>query len=174
MTAHGFMLPLTRSTETTKSHCKSISVVGAPVSLLTLAACKRVGVLDRNAEPVGVAETLSATEDTAVTYAARDLLGNDTDADGNTLSIKSVTAITGGTAVLNQDGTVTFTPTANFNGAASFSYIATDGTADTASTTVTVNVGAANDAPVMRASLVVVQRVSLEKIQDRVGVPTHV
>jgi YD repeat-containing protein len=101
-----------------------------------------------NDAPVGVADTLSATEDTAVTYTAASLLGNDADADGNTLSIKSVTAITGGTAVLNGNGTVTFTPTANFNGAASFSYIATDGTADTAATTVTVNVGAVNDAPV--------------------------
>ena len=38
-----------------------------------------------------------------------------------------MTSGTGGTAVLNGNGTVTFTPAANFNGAASFSYTATDG-----------------------------------------------
>ena len=62
-----------------------------------------------------------------VTYTAAQLLGNDTDVDGDTLSIASVTSGTGGTAVLNANGTVTFTPNANFNGAASFSYTVTDG-----------------------------------------------
>ncbi len=102
---------------------------------------------DVNDAPVGVADTLAATEDTAVTYAAADLLRNDVDPEGDTLSIKSVTSISGGTVILSDDGTtVTFTPTPDFNGAASFSYIATDGTADSAATTVTVNVEAVNDA----------------------------
>ena len=64
------------------------------------------------------------------------------------LTIASVTSGTGGTAVLNGDGTVTFTPTANFNGAASFSYTASDGAATSNTATVTVNVAAVNDAPV--------------------------
>ena len=41
--------------------------------------------------PVANADTLSATEDTAVTYTAAQLVGNDTDVDGDTLSIASVT-----------------------------------------------------------------------------------
>ena len=73
--------------------------------------------------------TLAATEDTAVTYTAAQLLGNDTDVDGDTLSIASVSSGTGGTAVLNANGTVTYTPAANFNGAASFTYTVSDGTA---------------------------------------------
>ena len=44
---------------------------------------------------------------------------------------------------------MTFTPNANFNGAANFSYTVTDGSADSSTTaTVTVNVAAVNDAPV--------------------------
>ncbi|MCQ4349189.1 cadherin-like domain-containing protein [Pseudomonas stutzeri] len=43
-------------------------------------------------------------------------MGNDSDVDGDSLSIASVTSGTGGTAVLNADGTVTFTPDADFNG----------------------------------------------------------
>ncbi|MDD2729096.1 tandem-95 repeat protein, partial [Malikia sp.] len=93
---------------------------------------------DANHAPVGLADSLEAAEDTEVTYTAEDLLGNDTDADGNPLTIKSVTSGTGGTVVLNEDGTVTFTPDAGFNGEASFSYVATDGTLDTEETAVTV------------------------------------
>ncbi|MCQ4349146.1 cadherin-like domain-containing protein [Pseudomonas stutzeri] len=67
--------------------------------------------------------TVAATEDTPVTFAAADLLGNDSDVDGDSLSIASVTSGTGGSAVLNADGTVTFTPDADFNGVATFSYM---------------------------------------------------
>ncbi|MCQ4349163.1 cadherin-like domain-containing protein [Pseudomonas stutzeri] len=56
---------------------------------------------------------MAATEDTPVTFAAADLLGNDSDVDGDSLSIASVTSGTGGSAVLNADGTVTFTPDAD-------------------------------------------------------------
>ena len=108
-----------------------------------------VNVAAVNDAPVAVADTLAATEDTAVTYTAAQLLGNDTDADGNLLTIASVTSGANGTAVLNSAGTVTFTPNANFNGAAGFSYTATDGTTSSNSTSVTVNVAAVNDAPVV-------------------------
>src|SRR5258706_6804985 len=74
--------------------------------------------------------------------------GNDTDADGDPLSIASVTSGTGGTAVLNGNGTVTFTPNPNFNGTADFTYEATDGAVQSNSATATVNVAAVNDAPV--------------------------
>ena len=88
------------------------------------AATVTVNVAAVNDAPVAVADTLAATEDTPVTYTAAQLLGNDTDVDSANaaLSIASVTSGAGGTAVLNGDGTVTFTPNANFNGAASFTY----------------------------------------------------
>ena len=104
--------------------------------------------LTANSEPVAFNDTLTATEDTPVTYTASQLLGNDSDADGSQLTIASVTSGTGGTAVLNSDGTVTFTPNANFNGVATFSYTVTDGSLISNIATVTVNVGAVNDAPV--------------------------
>jgi VCBS repeat-containing protein len=50
--------------------------------------------------------------------------------------------------VLNPNGTVTFTPNANFNGAASFTYTASDGALSSAPATVTVNVAPVNDPPV--------------------------
>ncbi|KQP07491.1 hypothetical protein ASF26_21595 [Methylobacterium sp. Leaf93] len=101
-----------------------------------------------NDAPVAVADTLSATEDTVVTFTATQLLGNDTDADSDALVIQSVTEGTGGTvAIVN--GAVVFTPTANFNGPATFTYTASDGRGGvSAPATVTVNVAAVNDVPV--------------------------
>ena len=58
-----------------------------------------------------------------------------------------MTSGTGGTAVLNVDGTVTFTPNADFNGDADFTYTVTDGTLTSNTATVTVGVAAVNDAP---------------------------
>jgi VCBS repeat-containing protein len=107
-----------------------------------------ITVVNTNDAPVGTADEMTATEDIPVTYTAAQLLGNDTDADSDTLTIKSVKSGTGGTVVKNANGTVTFTPTANYNGNASFSYIATDGKADTSETTVSITVSAVNDAPV--------------------------
>ena len=105
------------------------------------AASVTVNVAPVNDTPVAIANTLAAVENTPVIYAAAGLLGNDTDADGDVLSIASVTSGAGGTAVLNGNGTVTFTPDVNFTGAASFTYTATDGTTTSNSATVTVNVG---------------------------------
>ncbi|MCQ4345835.1 Ig-like domain-containing protein, partial [Pseudomonas stutzeri] len=71
-------------------------------------------------------------------------------------SIASVTSGTGGTAVLNADGTVTFTPDADFNGVATFSYTVTDGNLVSNTATVTVNVAPVNDAPVAQNDAVTV------------------
>jgi len=117
-------------------------------SLISAPALVTVNVAPVNDAPVAVADTLAATEDTPITYTAAQLLGNDTDIDGNPLTIGSVTSGANGTVVLNADGTVTFTPNANFNGVADFTYQATDGIANSNSATVTVNVAPVNDAPV--------------------------
>ncbi|WP_339462978.1 retention module-containing protein, partial [Pseudomonas sp. EA_105y_Pfl2_R69] len=117
-------------------------------TLISNTATVTVNVAAVNDAPVAVDDSLVASEDTAVTYSATDLLGNDSDVDGDTLTIASVTSGNGGTAVLNADGTVTFTPNANFNGVADFSYTVTDGTLISNTATVTVNVAAVNDAPV--------------------------
>jgi VCBS repeat-containing protein len=111
-----------------------------------------------NNPPVANNDTLDAVEDTPITYTAVQLLGNDTDADGDTLRIAAVFGGVGGVPVLNADGTVTFTPNANFNGQASFSYTVRDGLATSAPAVVTVNVAAVNDAPVGQdASLTVAE-----------------
>ncbi len=106
--------------------------------------------------PIALADTLTATEDTPVTiFTAAQLLGNDTDVDNpnSALIVRSITSGTGGNAQLNANGTITFTPNANFNGPADFTYTVTDGSTESAPATVTVNVAAVNDAPVVAIAL---------------------
>ncbi len=86
----------------------------------------------------GDAQNDSATtdEDTAVDI---DVMSNDTVPEGATLS--SVTQPSNGTASLNDDGTVNYTPNPDFNGFDSFTYTVTTlaGNTETASVGVTVN-----------------------------------
>lgn len=67
------------------------------------------------------------------------LLANDTDADGDALTVKGVSTGTGGTPAL-ADGTVTFTADACFSGEASFVYTVDDGQGGAATGTVALEV----------------------------------
>ncbi|MGB0684023.1 MAG: cadherin-like domain-containing protein [Magnetovibrionaceae bacterium] len=106
-----------------------------------------VAVAAVNDTPDAVDDSASTLEDTAITIPSADVLANDTDVDGDLLTIQSVDAAVGGTASLTVDGDVLFTPDADFNGAASFDYTVTDGNGGTASATMSVTVTAVNDAP---------------------------
>ncbi len=100
-----------------------------------------------NDAPLAVDDTTSTQEDTAETRTQANLVANDTDAEGNTLTVTAASNPTNGTVVRNADGSVTFTPTANFTGTAGYDYTVSDGTL-TDIGHVTVNVTAVNDAPV--------------------------
>ncbi len=105
-----------------------------------------ITVLPVNDAPVGEADSIAATEDLPRTIAASALVQNDTDIDGDTLSLTGVAAATHGTVALS--GTdVVFTPEGNFVGEGSFEYTLSDGGA-TATVAVTVDIGGENDAPV--------------------------
>lgn len=97
--------------------------------------------------PAGSPDVVAATEDEPATYAPALLVGNDSDPEGNPLFVDAVGGAFGGTVVLNADGTVTFRPAANFNGAAGFWYTASDGVASSTQVAVRVDVAAVNDAP---------------------------
>src|SRR5207253_1589620 len=79
------------------------------------------------------------------------VLANDRDVDGDPLTVAGVGAPSHGTAVLNADQTITYTPGANYNGADTFTYLVSDGHGGTATGTVSVTVTAVNDAPVAAA-----------------------
>ncbi|MEA3037624.1 MAG: hypothetical protein QOE79_137, partial [Sphingomonadales bacterium] len=107
--------------------------------------------VEPNTPPVANDDSLTAVEDTPKTYLASDLIGNDTDADGDPLHISAVSNAQHGNVVLNGDGTVTFTPAADYNGPASFDYTVSDGL-DTDTATASVSVSAVNDAPTAAVS----------------------
>ena len=89
-------------------------------------------VTEVNDAPVANADTLSsvAEDSGARTILASSLITNDSkgpaNESGQTLTITSVGSAVGGNVALDANGNVVFTPTANFNGAASFSYTVTD------------------------------------------------
>jgi uncharacterized delta-60 repeat protein len=75
------------------------------------------------AVPVAVADTENTSEETPLVI---DPTANDTDADGHTISIVEFTQPANGSVIDNGDGTLTYTPDANFTGVDSFDYIAAD------------------------------------------------
>jgi hypothetical protein len=75
------------------------------------------------------------------------VLANDSDVDGNQLSVTSVAAAAHGTAQVQAGGVVRYTPEATFTGTDTFGYTVGDGQGGTATAQVTVNVSAAPPAP---------------------------
>ncbi|UYQ94638.1 Ig-like domain-containing protein [Chitinophaga horti] len=100
-----------------------------------------------NDAPVAVADTITVTEDMPATG---NVLANDIDVEGGTLTATLVTAPVNGTVVLNGDGSFTYTPNANYNGADSLVYSVCDNGTPVQCATGVVRffVAAVNDKPV--------------------------
>ncbi|WP_297696753.1 DUF2341 domain-containing protein, partial [uncultured Eudoraea sp.] len=103
-----------------------------------------IDVTNVNETPVAVADSITAIE--GVPYVAQltvdDLLLNDSDPDGDTLTVNTtpVSGPTNGSLVLNADGTFTYTPNTDFNGTDAFTYQVLDGNGGTAQATVNITV----------------------------------
>ena len=93
-----------------------------------------------NDAPVAAGDSFATDEDNALTVAAPGVLGNDADEDSPTITADLADQATSGTVVLNEDGSFTYTPTANFNGTDSFTYRAGDGAAESSLATATITV----------------------------------
>ncbi|MEP9351911.1 tandem-95 repeat protein [Xanthobacter sp. KR7-225] len=107
-----------------------------------------VTVTPVNDAPVATGDTATTAEDTPLVLTAAQLLANDADLDGNTLSVTGFGGASGGTLVYS-GGTFTFTPDADYSGPASFTYTVSDGKGGTDTATVAVTVTPVNDAPVI-------------------------
>jgi len=95
-----------------------------------------ISVTNVNDPPVAVDDSDTTPEDTPVTI---DVLNNDYDIDGDTLTVDSVTQGANG-SVINNGSNVTYTPDPGFNGTDSFTYTISDGNGGTDTATVTVTV----------------------------------
>ena len=112
----------------------------------TLTGLAQVNVTPVNDAPVTSNDTATTEEDTTITVLAADLFGNDSDVEGDTLSIGSIDNAVNGTAIVNADGNIEFTPNADFNGTATIDYTVSDGI-DSSTASIEIVVNSVNDAP---------------------------
>ncbi|PCI37775.1 MAG: hypothetical protein COB46_12950 [Rhodospirillaceae bacterium] len=97
---------------------------------------------------MGTVDLVTTDEDTILTFTKASLLLNDTDIDGDVLTISSLdTTATQGQVTDNGDGTFSYDPGASFhnlavgeNGMDSFNYVVSDGNGGTSVVTVSVSV----------------------------------
>ena len=95
-----------------------------------------------NVAPVARDDSATTTSGQAVTLAT---LANDTDADGDTLTITDIQQPANGTAVVSGNGQgIVYTPNDNFVGTETFTYTISDGNGHTVTATETVTVAACN------------------------------
>ena len=91
-----------------------------------------------NHAPITQDDFAVTDEDASVTI---DVLANDTDTDGDTLSVDTASAANG-SVIINPDGTLRYTPDSGFSGSDSISYSISDSQGGTATSRVTVTVNA--------------------------------
>jgi large repetitive protein len=104
--------------------------------------------LAANLSPSPGIDYLSGTEDAQLTG---DVLANDTDPDGGTLTVVSYTPPTHGAMVVTAAGALTFTPPANYFGHQVTSYSVSDGQGGLSLGYIDLTVTPINDAPVAHA-----------------------
>lgn len=100
-------------------------------------AAVNIAVTPVNDPPVASPDSASTQENIAVTI---DVLSNDSDVDGDKLTIIALTQPANGNATINGDGTITYTPNPNFYGNDVFTYTITDGNNGFDTTTVDITV----------------------------------
>ncbi len=118
---------------------------GGNGSQVTINDVRLLSAIATNSAPLAVNDAVSTLEDQPLTF---NMLANDQDAEGDTLTPIIVQAPSNGTLAPNADGSFTYTPNANFFGADAFTYIANDGEFDSNLATVSITINPVNDAPV--------------------------
>jgi len=111
-----------------------------------------------NTPPLANNDKATTSANTAVTIA---VLANDSDPDGDSLSVTTISGVSNGTAKLNSNGSISFTPASGYSGSTSFSYSISDGRGGSANAQVSVSVAASTlQAPVANADQVSLSSIS--------------
>jgi VCBS repeat-containing protein len=104
---------------------------------------------DANNAPIATDDLFSVDENGVLTIAAASgVLANDIEPDGDPFTATLVGQASNGFASLDNDGSFTYKPDAEFSGTDSFTYQTSDGTATSNLATVTINVNRTNQSPV--------------------------
>ena len=94
-----------------------------------------------NTPPVATGDSYDVRENaTGFTVASPGVLGNDSDADGDTVTAILVNGASNGTLVLNADGSFRYEPATGFIGADTFTYMVSDGIVNSNVVTVILSV----------------------------------
>ncbi|MEP6503941.1 MAG: tandem-95 repeat protein, partial [Betaproteobacteria bacterium] len=141
----------------------------------TSTATATINVAAGNFAPVANADTFTTTENTLLVFngaagiANHALTTNDTDANGDTLTVTQVNGatldathsvavvvggVTEGTVSMNSAGVISFNPALNYSGNASFNYTISDGNGGTSSASVSIAIAAGADIPSVSATAV--------------------
>ncbi|MCD4738040.1 MAG: cadherin-like domain-containing protein, partial [Anaerolineae bacterium] len=105
------------------------------------------GVMVLNVAPVAVNDNYTTGDDVPLTVAAPGVLGNDSDANGDSLTAVLSSGPSSGTLALSGDGSFTYTPTLGFDSVDTFTYYAGDGTVNSNGATVVITVTSVNTPP---------------------------
>jgi VCBS repeat-containing protein len=104
-----------------------------------------LAVAPMNDAPVAADDAVTTAEDTLV---SGNVLGNDGDIDGDSLTAVLLDGPSHGALDFAADGSFTYAPAANYSGADSFTYQISDGQTNSGAATVQLAVAPVNDAPV--------------------------
>jgi len=101
-----------------------------------------------NDVPLAIGDSYSVDEDGALNVEAPGIAENDSDVDGDALTVILASDVENGTLQLSGDGSFVYVPNADFNGTDGFTYTAFDGATASNDATVSIEVNSVNDAPV--------------------------
>jgi len=103
-------------------------------------------IMQTNQPPIAVGDVFAINEDS---FLSANVMANDSDPDGDVLSVTPFSLVTGAGAAVEMlaDGSFTYNPLENFNGADSFEYTLLDGQGGSDTATVSIDVLPVNDAP---------------------------
>ncbi len=141
------------------SGADSFTYAASDSSVASTPAVIAVNVTPVNDAPVARADVYATAEEVLLTVTLPGVLANDGDVDGDVLSAVGISKPAHGTLTLVDNGSFTYLPAPLFAGSDTFTYQASDGLAESAPVTVTINVHAVNHAPVCTA-------ISLETSED--------
>ena len=102
---------------------------------------------DINLPPLAVNDVYTATEDVTLTVSVPGVLANDSDPEGQTLTVTLISMASSGVVTLNSDGSFVYMAVANQCGSDSFTYAANDGRNGSNTATVSLNIVCVPDAP---------------------------
>jgi len=117
--------------------------------IIDAAAAVQAALSQVNSAPTALADSATTNKGQAVTI---NVLANDSDPDGNAIHVVGVAQPANGSATLNSDNRITYTPNSSFVGIDSFSYTISDSAGATSTAIVTVTVNDVSSSTIVRVA----------------------